>query len=355
MNLEYSVRILKFKFEAGTSRGVLKEHPVCLLKVFDGKSSAYGLGEAAPLINLSIDTIEEVVEFLPALAAELVNAERPTTEEQAYSLAARLVPESLPSLRFGLEVALLDLMHGGERMVFDNDFYQGTLGIPINGLIWMGDVAFMRQQMDEKVQAGFKCIKMKIGAIDFEAELELLKYLRAKSKSLIIRADANGGFKNNEAFAKLTKLAGLDIHSCEQPIMPQQHEAMQLICDRSEVPIALDEELIGVTEMARKRALVQMIRPQFLVLKPTLLGGIRHTMEWIEIAEQHGIGWWLTSALESAVGLNAIAQLAAQFPEMGYQGLGTGQLYENNILSPLEVSGSFLSYNTGKSWENLIF
>ncbi|MEQ8473765.1 MAG: o-succinylbenzoate synthase [Marinoscillum sp.] len=355
MKLEHTERLLKFKFSAGTSRGTLTEHKICIIKVSDGDLNTYGLGEAAPLKNLSIDTMEDILDFFPDLEHDLKAISLPTSETEVYNLAAQLVPENLPSLRFGLECAMLDLINGGERKLFDNAFWRGETDIPINGLIWMGDEEFMKTQIDEKLKAGFKCIKMKIGAIDFEVEMRLLEYLRAKSDSLIIRVDANGGIATNEVFGKLSRLAKLNIHSIEQPIMPQQHEAMQLICLRSELPVALDEELIGIHEMDRKRALVQMIRPRYVILKPTLLGGLRHTLEWISIAEQYGIGWWLTSALESSIGLNAISQLAGQFPDNGYQGLGTGQIYENNIQSPLEVNGQFLGYNTKKEWERIIF
>lgn len=355
MKLDYLERTLKFRFEAGTSRGVLNEHKVCIFKISDGDLTKYGLGEAAPLVNLSVEKLEDVLEYLPTLADGLKLQKTPISEYEVYSLAAQLVPEELPSLRFGVECALLDLMNGGERSLFENSFLSGGRDIPINGLIWMGDEEFMKTQIDEKLRSGYKCIKMKIGAIDFDTELKLLKYLRSKSETLTIRVDANGGFATHEVFSKLAQLAQYNIHSIEQPIMPSQHEAMQLISLRSEVPVALDEELIGIYDGAQKRALLRLIRPKYIVLKPTLLGGLRHTQEWISIAKEYGIGWWLTSALESSVGLNAISQLAGQFPESGYQGLGTGQLYENNIQSPLEVNGQFLSYNGKREWERLLF
>lgn len=356
MNLEATIRNLKFKFDAGTSRGVLKEHPVCLLKLsLLDNPLEFGLGEAAPLEKLSIETIDQVMEFIPELAARLKKLEIPLREEEVYSIAGSLVPAELPSLRFGLETALLDLLNGGTRKIYDNTFYKAERDVPINGLIWMGEVDFMKEQVDRKLHAGFKCIKLKVGAIDFDQELAVLEYLRSKSEKVIIRVDANGGFPTNEVFARLAELEKLGIHSIEQPIMPGQLEAMQLICRRTSVPIALDEELIGYHDQSRRMELLKMIKPQFIILKPTLLGGLRATLEWIKTAQTLGIGWWLTSALESNVGLNAIAQFAGEFENIGYQGLGTGQLYENNVLSPLEINGEFLGYNSNGAWENIAF
>ncbi len=356
MKLEATVRTLRFKFDAGTSRGVMKEHPVCLLKVsLLENPGEFGVGEAAPLQNLSVDAIEDVLEYIPELTEKLKEYELPLRTEEVYRMAGALVPPHLPSLKFGLETALLDLLSGGLKKLYDNAFYSADQDIPINGLIWMGDVDFMKEQIDRKLHAGFKCIKLKVGALDFGVELEVLQYLREKSPSVTIRVDANGGFPTNEVFARLAELEKLKVHSIEQPIMPGQLEAMQLICKRTTVPVALDEELIGYHEQSRRVELLKMIKPQYIILKPTLLGGLQATLDWIKTAQALGIGWWLTSALESNVGLNAIAQFAGEFANIGYQGLGTGQLYENNVLSPLEVNGGFLGYNQSGNWENIYF
>ena len=354
LKLEYRDYTLDFKFEAGTSRGILKDHPIVLLKIYDADHpEVFGLGEAAPLRNLSPEKVEDVRESLATLGSKLKSMSMPDSEEEVFGLVSRLVAPDLPSLKMALETAFLDLINGGRRLIFNNDFYRGKSAIAINGLIWMGAGEAMREQIADKLSAGFKCIKMKIGAIDFDQELSLLRLLRAHDPDLIIRVDANGAFATDVVFSRLSQLEEFGIHSIEQPIMAGQHEAMQLLCKRTPIPIALDEELIGVNEFSQKQELLKLIRPQYIILKPTLLGGFGATLEWISIAEQLGIGWWLTSALESNLSLNAIAQFAGRFPSSGYQGLGTGQLYHNNIDSPLEVTGAFLSYNHEKEWMNV--
>lgn len=351
LKLEYREYTLDFKFEAGTSRGILNHHRVVLLKVYDQSSpGVYGLGEAAPLVNLSPERVEDVLEQLVDVAGQLQKMGMPYTEEEVFRAVDALVPPSLPSLRMGMECCLLDLMHGGRRVLFENDFSKGVSDIPINGLIWMGDYSTMEQQIDEKLAAGYKCIKMKIGAMDFGQELRLLAALRERSDQLVIRVDANGAFPTDTVFRQLTQLEPFGIHSIEQPIMAGQPEAMQLLCKLSKVPIALDEELIGITEPSQRVELLRLIRPPYIILKPTLLGGFSATLEWIRTAENFGIGWWLTSALESNIGLNAIAQFAGRFPDNGYQGLGTGQLYHNNFDSPLQINGGFLGYDLQKAW-----
>lgn len=267
-------------------------------------------------------------------------------------MATEWVPARMPSLRFGLEMALLDWVRGGRQVLFETPFVQGIQPIPINGLIWMGSYDFMKKQVDEKLEQGFSCIKLKVGAIDFQQELRLLEYIRSQSSQVTLRVDANGAFPVNEALARLKDLERFHLHSIEQPIMPRQPEAMQLLCNRSKVPIALDEELIGVTGRADKEELLDTLLPPYLVLKPTLLGGILEAIEWIQLAEARGIGWWLTSALESNIGLNAIAQFAATWPMEGYQGLGTGQLYHNNFESPLRVEGGYLEFRKEVGWES---
>lgn len=351
LRLEYKDYTLDFKFDAGTSRGVMTQHAVVYIKIFDDQNpTVWGLGEAAPLLNLSPDKIEEVKKVLEKLPEQLKKHPKPENEEEVFHLVKSLISYELPSLRMAMETALLDLMNGGNRQIFHNEFFEGSRDIPINGLIWMGSPEFMREQIREKLASGFKCIKMKIGAIDFDQELELIKILREESEKLIIRVDANGAFATNSVFKKIAALEPYNIHSIEQPIMAGQVEAMQLLCKRTTVPIALDEELIGIMEPSQKHELLRLIRPQYIILKPTLLGGFSATLEWIKIAEQMNIGWWLTSALESNIGLNAIAQFAGNFSGISYQGLGTGQLYHNNIQSPLVINGAFLGYDKEAEW-----
>ncbi|MGD1840471.1 MAG: o-succinylbenzoate synthase [Thermonemataceae bacterium] len=261
--------------------------------------------------------------------------------------------QHFPAIHFALEIAFQDLQQGGKRQLFENDFSNGTAPIPINGLIWMGPKSIMLQQIKEKLAAGDRCIKLKIGAIDFEEELALLKYIRTQfgSEEVIVRVDANGAFKPEEALEKLKRLAELALHSIEQPIATQQWEKMAKLCEQSPLPIALDEELIGVVD---RKALLATIQPQYIILKPSLLGGWAASEAWIALAKKHNIGWWMTSALESNIGLNAIAQFTGNLslhPTATYQGLGTGQLYHNNIPSPLEVNGGWLHYRSHVNWE----
>lgn len=352
LKLEYKDYTLDFKFDAGTSRGILRQHRVVFLKIYQSsKPEIAGYGEVAPLVGLSPETVEEVMEALPIVMEKLAKHAMPIDEDDVWHLVDHLASMDLPSLRFGLESALLDLVNGGQKRLFENDFSEGKRDIPINGLIWMGEESFMKAQIAQKLQAGFKCIKMKVGAIDFDQELRLIAMLREQSESLMIRVDANGAFPVNEVFSRLSELEKYKVHSIEQPIMPGQWEAMQLICKRTPVPIALDEELIGLPEFSQKQELLKMLRPQYIILKPTLLGGFKQTLEWIRLANQMQIGWWLTSALESNIGLNAISQFAGNFSDIGYQGLGTGQLYTNNINSPLTISGAYLGLDTHKGWD----
>ena len=256
------------------------------------------------------------------------------------------------SVQFALETALLDFRNGGKRKFFETTFTNDEVGIPINGLVWMGDKHWMREQIEDKISQGFSCIKLKIGALDFEEELDLLRWLRHQflQQDLTIRLDANGAFSPTEALEKLQRLEQFGIHSVEQPIRQGQVEEMAGLCRLTPVAIALDEELIGLKHRAGKQQLLHEIQPQYIILKPTLHGGLQSCQEWIELTEQLQIPWWLTSALESNIGLNAISQFAASYnPELP-QGLGTGQLYHNNIKSPLEVENGKLFYRQERSW-----
>lgn len=348
---EYLKRTLNFKFDAGTSRGVLKTKEVFWIQAFSpDQPEVVGWGEAAPLVKLSLDDREDFEEVLQKILVELSHIPLEKDEERFLLQLKELIPSGLPSIRFALETAILDLMNGGKKKILGKDFFDAKKAIPINGLIWMGEKDFMLDQIKEKLEQGFDCIKMKIGAIDFQQELELLSYIRERySKDQItLRVDANGAFSPEEALAKLYELAEFDLHSIEQPIAGGNWEAMRKLCEATPLPIALDEELIGVEN---KGELLDAIRPQHIILKPTLLGGILETKEWITLAEERNIGWWMTSALESNIGLNAIAQLADSLGASIPQGLGTGKLYQNNLKSPLEIDQGHIRYNSEIVWE----
>jgi L-alanine-DL-glutamate epimerase-like enolase superfamily enzyme len=345
---------LKFNFDAGTSRGVLKEKEVWFLKVFEGnKKNIYGIGEVATIIRLSADYNASFQDELAKITAALSKYNLPNNSEEILTFVSELVPERLPSIRFALETAMLDLLNEGQRIIFENDFVRFVKEIPINGLIWMGEEAFMKEQIDAKLEAGFSCIKMKIGSIDFKAECNLLRYIRQNypKEKLTLRVDANGAFRTEDCMLRLKALEEFALHSIEQPIMPKQPESMSLLVNKSKIPIALDEELIGVNRRQDRVGLLEEIRPAYVVLKPGLLGGFKSTMEWIEIAESKNIGWWITSALESNIGLNAICQFTAQYQNTMHQGLGTGQLFENNIPSPLKVKGEAILYDPNGHWD----
>jgi L-alanine-DL-glutamate epimerase-like enolase superfamily enzyme len=238
-------------------------------------------------------------------------------------------------------------------VLYPSEFIRGKKKIRINGLVWMGELSFMKTQIDEKIDQGFDCIKLKIGALDFDQELSLLRGIRKHydSQQMMLRVDANGAFSPSEAPNKLKALSELDIHSIEQPIKAGQVDAMHQLCVNSPIPIALDEELIGVIDTKDRKALLDAIMPQYLILKPSLLGGFKSCEEWIRLAEDRSIGWWVTSALESNIGLNAIAQWTFSLGVNNHQGLGTGGLFTNNFESPLEVRQGYLTFNSNQNWE----
>lgn len=346
---------LQFTFEAGTSRGVLREKTSYFIRL-ETPDGTVGYGECGPLKKLSIDDVPDLPNRLEQLVQPLSHCAPPRNLLEMNSLVHALVPENLPSVRFALETALLDVLHGGKQQILPNSWATFTpqqgKALPINGLIWMGSEAFMQQQITRKLEDGFSCIKMKIGAIDFETEYNLLKNIRQQfsAETITLRVDANGAFQPHEALDKLKRLADLDIHSIEQPIAAGQWEAMHRLCRESPLPIALDEELIGVYGV-KQEELLQTIEPQYIILKPTLLGGLQASAHWIAKAEQKNIGWWMTSALESNIGLNAIGQFTATYGVTRPQGLGTGQLYHNNIPSPLTVASGFIQYHPDQPWE----
>ncbi len=330
--------MLHFKQPAGTSRGVYTERRIWLVTISDGER--IGVGECAPLPNLSCDDIPNYTEVLRRFCDEV---ER-TGELDIEAL------RDYPSMLFGLETALMDVrckMEDGRSLLFDNAFSRGEVGIPINGLVWMGSFEEMRERIEQKLAQGFHCVKLKIGAIDFDAELELVRRIRERFSlhEVELRVDANGAFPFEEALYKMELLSQFALHSIEQPIKAKQWANMAELCRESPLPIALDEELIGVNDPDQKRQMLNIIRPRYIILKPSLHGGMMGVREWIDIANDMGIGSWITSALESNIGLNAIAQLAADIygPHIRMpQGLGTGQLFTDNIPMPLEIRGEKL-------------
>lgn len=340
MKAAYAPYRLIFKAPAGTSRGILLHKDTYFLKVWDESNpEVYGLGECALFKGLSREDTPLYESKLREMCQNIALGK--STDLSEYS-----------SLQFGLETALCDLSNGGRRVVVDTPFVHGETTIPINGLVWMGSFDEMRARIEEKLSTGFNTIKLKIGAIDFESELELIRLLRGRfsSETLTIRVDANGGFSPEEALPKLNRLAAYGIHSCEQPIKPNQWAEMRKICAESPIHIALDEELIGITDPMQMFMLLREIAPQYLIIKPSLMGGFAGAQEWLKMAKMTNTGAWFTSALESNVGLNAIAQVVAKFNPLIPQGLGTGALYTNNIESPLYQKADYLAYNPEGKW-----
>lgn len=337
MTYHIEEKVLHFKQPAGTSRGVYTTRRSWFVTLTD-EDGRQGIGECAPLPNLSCDDIPDYADKLSTFCESFISD----------ISATNLVLQNYPSMLFGLETALLNL-RAGSPMLFDTPFGRGEEGIPINGLVWMGSFEEMRQRIEEKLAQGFHCVKLKIGAIDFEQEIELLKKIRSRysRREIELRVDANGAFSTDDALQKLERLAQYDIHSIEQPIRQQQWGDMARLCRESPIPIALDEELIGVNDPVTKAQLLDIIKPAYIILKPSLHGGMSGTKEWIDMANERGIGSWITSALESNIGLNAIAHLTAYLygPHIQRpQGLGTGQLFTDNIPMPLEIRGDKLFF-----------
>lgn len=335
MTYQIEERLLHFKQPAGTSRGVYTTRKIWLVHLSDGEKS--GIGECAPLPDLSCDVLSDEIyeQKLNDFCWDLCQTGKIDVE------AVR----DYPSMLFGLETALLNLRNG--NLLFDTSFSRGEEGIPINGLVWMGRYDEMLQRLEEKLEKGFRCVKLKIGAIDFEQELDLVRRIRSRFSfhEVELRLDANGAFPFDEALYKLELLSQYAIHSIEQPIRQGQWAYMAELCRESPLPIALDEELIGVNDPEMKSHMLHIIKPRYIILKPSLHGGMTGCREWIQTAKEQGIGSWITSALESNIGLNAIAQFASDVygPQISMpQGLGTGQLFTDNIPMPLEIRGDQL-------------
>jgi O-succinylbenzoate synthase len=341
MKATYQKYILNFKRPSGTSRGVMNVKETWFLVLEqDGKK---GIGECGILRGLSAD-------------------DRPDYEAkiqwtcQNIHLGKDQLWEALlefPSIQFGVEMAFQSLVSETPFLLFPSAFTKGKKNMDINGLVWMGEAEFMKQQIEEKLAQGFHCIKLKIGAIDFQKELDLLYFIRQNfdADTIEIRVDANGAFDESDALYKLNQLSGYKLHSIEQPIAKNHTDSMSELCKNTPIPIALDEELIGVFSYAEKEALLIKIKPQYIILKPSFVGGFRGTQEWIDLAKKHQIGWWITSALESNIGLNAIAQWTFLKQNSMPQGLGTGGLYTNNFDCPLEVKNGQLSYDPNLDWK----
>ena len=340
MKATYHKYILDFKRPSGTSRGVMTEKETWFIVLEqDGKK---GIGECGILRGLSIDDRPDYEEKLQWTCDNIHLG-----KDQLWEALLEF-----PSIQFGVEMAFRSLESETPFLLFPSDFTNGTKSILINGLVWMGEEAFMKQQIEEKLAQGFTCIKLKIGAIDFDKELQLLRFLREHftPEEVEIRVDANGAFDKDLALNKLLQLSEFKLHSIEQPIKKNNTDRMAELCKTTPFPIALDEELIGVFTLAEKERLLEKIQPQYIILKPSFVGGFRGTQEWISLAEKHKIGWWITSALESNIGLNAIAQWTFLQHNLMPQGLGTGALYTNNFDCPLEVSGGQLWYKKELDW-----
>lgn len=340
MKASFQKYILNFKQASGTSRGILRTKETFFL--FISNESSEGVGECGLFRGLSCDDRPDYEEKLMWLCDNINLGKEVLLIELT----------EFPSIQFGLEQALKSLESKDKFHLFPSNFTEGIDSIPINGLIWMGSREFMLAQIKGKLQSGFTTIKMKIGAIDFTSELELLKYIRREfsASEIELRVDANGAFHPKMALEKLERLSEMELHSIEQPIKQGQWQEMARLCEETPLDIALDEELIGIHSVTKKEKLLLTVNPQYIILKPSLIGGISGSNEWINLANNHNIAWWITSALESNVGLNAISQFAYNLGVEVPQGLGTGSLFTNNFESPLEVKKGALHYNRNINW-----
>ena len=340
MKATYHKYVLDFKQPSGTSRGVMTHKETWFIIIENDQKK--GIGECGILRGLSCDDRPDYEEKL-AWACDNIHI-------GINQLWEALI--EFPSIQFGVEMAFQSLASENPFLLFPSAFTKGLKSIPINGLIWMGNEAFMKQQIETKLAEGFHCLKLKIGAIDFDEELKLLDFIRLNftPEQVEIRVDANGAFDKTEALYKLNQLSGFKLHSIEQPIQKNNTDSMSELCKTSPIPIALDEELIGVFSFEEKKQLLVKIKPQYIILKPSFVGGFRGTNEWILLAEKYQIKWWITSALESNIGLNAIAQWTFLKQNTMPQGLGTGALYNNNFECQLDVSEGQLWFNRDKDF-----
>ena len=345
----YTKYVLNFKVPSATSRSVLTHKVSYFIKLVDTVNPDFtAIGEAAPLDGLSIDAHSSFEFFLKHICENI----------NEFITQIATIRLKYPSIAFALESALLQLKSKSNCILHDTDFSKGLQSIPINGLIWIGTIDAMKKQINEKIEQGYSVVKLKIGANNFEDELNILKWIRTeyKNEQLILRLDANGAFATNDAKEKIKQLSEYEIHSIEQPIKQGQHDEMTALCRDTAIPIALDEELIAIVSYELKKKLIEKIQPQYIILKPTLHGGITGSEEWITIARKNNIPYWITSALESNIGLNAIAQWTSSIEDAKdiTHGLGTGQLYTNNINSPLYIENGHLFFDTTKSIDSSI-
>lgn len=339
MRLQFAPYVLHFKEPGGTSRGVMTEKITCLLRIFnEDDPSAFGIGEAGIFPGLSPEADDRFFYKLMELQANV-------------RLGRKTDLSRFPSLQSGFEQCIRDFTGGCRGIYFDSGFSDGKTGIETNGLVWMGTFDKMLERVNEKIEAGFRCIKIKIGAIDWHSEVDLIKHIRELpgGNSIEIRTDANGAFTMENALPRLKRLADMGVHSIEQPIPAGNPHLMEFLCQVSPLPIALDEELIGKFTLEEKRNCLDRIRPQYIVVKPSLTGGYSGATEWLDSARERGIGWWITSALESNIGLNALAQWVGALGTEIPQGLGTGGVFNDNFTSPLYMDGPELKYDTKKS------
>jgi O-succinylbenzoate synthase len=345
LQASYFKKVFHFNFKARTSRGLMKDHEAWFVKVWhESDPSVFGIGECGPLPGLSVDANPELESVLTGVVEKISSLPGPDV-----TLLHKIIPADYPSIMFACETAFLDLANGGKRIIYKNSFIESK-PIPINGLIWMGDMDFTMSQINIKIYDGFRCIKLKVGGLDFDRECDILEYIRKRyfRENIVIRLDANGAFKNDVLY-KLGELAKFNIHSIEQPIKAGLPE-MEELCRKSPIPVAFDEELIGKLKTEQKIEMLDSLKPQFIILKPMLHGGLQHCVEWIRLAESRGVGWWITSALESNIGLNAICQFTANYDVEIPQGLGTGAIYSDNFTAPLQVEKGFISIDKKAGW-----
>lgn len=347
ISISYTHRIFDFNFPAKTSRGAMAQKKSYFLTAYDDKSGIRVVGECSFIEGLSVDRMDDYVTVLQGICAKAY------TLSGLSDLWRSPLLDRYPSIRFGVEMLYRQLYAGQPYVIFPNRFMEGV-PIPINGLVWMGDKQFMYEQLKKKIASGFRCMKFKIGGIDFEEECELLAYVRAhfSPAEVEIRLDANGalGLRYTKVLEKLDRLSEYHIHSIEQPVHAGHLELSAQVCAKSPIPVALDEELIGVVSQVDIDRILDTIKPSYVILKPSLIGGFDRALQWIDSAKLRDIAWWTTSALESNLGLNAIAQFAFDYQNGMPQGLGTGQLYLNNIPSPLVVSAGSILYDAELSW-----
>lgn len=339
---------LQARFPLGTSKGTLHQRTVWYLLAWDDqRPDVVGIGEAAPFPGHSLEFPAEVRTKLVELCLH--------THDWQQRLCSDLI--AVPSVRAAVEQCLRDLEVGGTKELFPSEFTLGRRGIPINGLVWMGDKATMRDRIRSILANGYRVVKLKIGALDWAEEHALLKEVRNTfpARELELRVDANGAFDARTVMPVLQQLADLEVQSIEQPIAAGRYELMADLCATSPVPIALDEDLIGLHQHDARTALLDAVKPHHIVIKPSLVGGWQATQEWITLATARGMGWWITSALESSIGLNAIAQFTATLPFDRAQGLGTGGVYLNNIAAPLEVAHGALHFRPEHAWDLRLF